>query len=52
MGKRKKVIEQAELGQCVHRRGVYGIAAEVPQEVGVLFQHHHFDACPREADSR
>ncbi len=48
MGESQKGIEQPELGQDIHRRGVNGIAAEVAQEIGMLLQHHHVDTGARE----
>ena len=38
-------FEQAELVEQAHGDRVHGVAAEVTQEVGVLLQHGHLDAC-------
>ncbi len=35
----EEVVEQAEFVHQFQRRGMDGVAAEVAQEVGVLFQH-------------
>lgn len=44
----KKPIEQPELIENLHRRGVDGVAAKIAQEIAVLFQHHGRHAGARE----
>ncbi len=48
----EEVIEDAELVHHLERRGMDGVAAEVAQEIGVLFQHHDIDAGAGEQKSR
>jgi hypothetical protein len=36
---RVELLEQAELVEQPQRRGMHGVAAEVSEEVRVLFQH-------------
>ena len=45
-------VEQPQLGQRVHGRGMDGVAAEVAQEIRVLLQHRHVDARPRQQIAR
>jgi len=45
---REQPVQRAELVDQLERRGVHGVAAEVAKEVGVLLEHHHVDARPRE----
>ena len=35
----EEFVEQAELVHHFERRGMHGVAAEIAQEIGVLFQH-------------
>ena len=44
-------LEQAKLVHDLQRRGMDGIAAEVAQEVRMLFEHGHLDARAREQKS-
>ena len=44
----QEFIEQAELVHQFERRGMDGVAAEIAQEVGVLFQHGDGDAGARQ----
>ena len=44
----EELVEQAELVHHLQRRGMHGVAAEIAQEVGVLFQHRHRDAGARQ----
>ena len=39
----EELVEQPELVHHLERRGVHGVAAEVAQEVAVLFEHRHVD---------
>ncbi len=39
----QKSIDQAEFVHHLQRRGMHGVAAKIPEEVGVLFQHHDVD---------
>ena len=41
-------LEHAELVEDLHGRGVDGVAAEIAEEVGVLFEHLHAAAGPGE----
>ena len=45
---REKRIEQTELMDHFQRRRMDGVAAKIPEEVAVLFQHDDVDAGPRE----
>ena len=47
MGEREEFIEQAELVHQLKGRRVYSIAAEIADEVSVLFQHCDINACTR-----
>ena len=40
----QKFVDQAEFMHHLQRRGMHGIAAKIPEEIGVLFQHHRLDA--------
>ncbi len=42
----EELVDQAELIHELERRGMDGVAAEVAEEVLVLFQHDHIDAGP------
>ena len=42
---------EAELVHDGERRGMHGVAAEVAQEVGVLFEHHHAPSLPCEEEA-
>ena len=44
----KEIIEKSQLVHDLHGRGVDGVAAEVTQEVGVLFEHDGLHARARE----
>ena len=44
----EKRIEQTELVDHFQRRRMDRVAAKIPEEVAVLFQHHDVDAGPRE----
>src|SRR5688572_2432763 len=44
-------LEQAKLVHDLQRRGMDGIAAEIAQEVRMLFEHGHLDAGAREQKS-
>lgn len=44
LGKRIETVEEPEVLQQAQRGGMDSIAAEIPQEVGVLLQHSHLDA--------
>ena len=47
----EEFVEQAEFVDQLERRGMDGVAAEVAQEVLVLFQHDHVDAGPRQQEA-
>ena len=47
----QKFIEQAELVHQFQRRGMNGVAAEIAQEVGVLFQHGDGDTGARQQEA-
>ena len=36
-------VDQAEFVHHLQRRGMHGVAAKIPEEVGVLLQHHDVD---------
>jgi hypothetical protein len=40
VGALKKLLQQAELVHDLQGGGVDGVTAEVPEEIGVFFQHH------------
>src|SRR5258708_6738035 len=40
----EKLVEQAQLVHHLQRGRMDGVAAEISQKVGVLFQHDHIDA--------
>ena len=42
--KLQEVIDQTEFIHHLQGRGMHGIAAEIPEEIGVLFQHKRLDA--------
>ena len=44
MRKFQKSVDQAEFVHHLQRRGMHGVAAKIPEEIGVLFQHHVIDA--------
>ena len=44
----EKPVEQTELAHHLEGRWMNGIAAEVPQEIGVLLEHHDVDAGARQ----
>ena len=44
----EKTTEQAQFVERGEGRGVHGVAAEVAQEIGVLFQYDDVNAGPRE----
>jgi hypothetical protein len=44
----EKVVEQAELVHQFQGRGMDGVAAEIAQEIGVLFQHRDAHAGARQ----
>ena len=48
----QKIIEDAELVHDFERRGVNRVAAEVAQEVGVLFEDQDVDAGPGQQKSK
>ena len=47
----KEAIEQPQLVENLHRRGVDGVAAEIAKEVGMLFEHPNGDAGARKEQS-
>ena len=51
MRKFQKPVDQAEFVHHLQRRGMHGVAAEIPEEIGVLLQHHDIDARRVPADS-
>ena len=40
----QEAVDQAEFIHHLQRRGMHGVAAKIPEEIGVLFQHHGVDA--------
>lgn len=48
MGQSEKSIEQAEFVENLKGGGVDGIAAEIAEEVFMLFKNGDLDACARE----
>ena len=40
----QKSVDQAEFIHHLQRRGMHGVAAEIAEEIGVLFQHDRFDS--------
>ena len=48
MWKCEELVQQSKLVHHFKSRGMDGIAAEITQEVRVLFQHKHVASCPRE----
>src|SRR5690349_18261506 len=47
VGTLEEAIEQPQLVEDLHRRGVDGVAAEIAEEVGMLFQNPDRDAGAR-----
>ena len=47
----EELVEQAELVHQFQRRGMDGVAAEIAQEIGVLFQHRDGDAGARQQEA-
>ena len=43
-GPLEEALEHPELVEDLHRRGVDRVAAEIAEEVGMLFEHLHRDA--------
>ena len=41
--KLQEPVDQAEFIHHLQRRGMHGVAAKIPEEVGVLLQHHDID---------
>ena len=48
----EQLVEPAELVEQLHRRGVDRVAAEIAEEVGVLFEHHHSCTGARQEHAR
>ena len=48
----EEIVEDAKLVHHLERRGMDGVAAEVAQEIGVLFQHDDIDAGAGEQEAR
>src|SRR5205814_5790347 len=46
----EEIVEQAEFFHHVERRGMDGVAAEIAQEVAVLFEHHDLHARTRQQE--
>ena len=46
--KHQELVEQPEFVHDLEGRGMDRVAAKIPQEVRVLFQHGHFHALPGE----
>ncbi len=46
----QELLEQAELGHQLERRGMNGVAAEIAQEIGVLPEHDDVDAGTRQEE--
>ncbi len=46
----EKALQQAQLVEDLHRRGVDGVAAEIAEEIGVLFEHGDGASRPREEE--
>ena len=44
MRKFQETIDQAEFIHHLQRRGMHGVAAEIPEEIGMFFQHQGLDA--------
>ena len=51
VGPSEERVQQAEFVHHLHGGGMHGVAAEIAQEVGVLFQHDHIDAGAREQEA-
>jgi hypothetical protein len=47
----EKVIEQAEFGHDVQRRGMNSVAAEIAEEIDVFFEHDDVDPGAGEQES-
>lgn len=52
MRAREEPLEHAQFMQEFHGRGVHSVAAEIAEEIGVLFQHQRLDACAGEQQPR
>ena len=50
--KLEKRLEQAELMHHLQGRGMDGVAAKIPQEIRMLFQHDDLDAGPRQQQAQ
>ena len=44
MRKFQEPVDQAEFVHHLQRRGMHGVAAEIPEEIGVFLQHQRIDA--------
>ena len=51
-GALEEALEHPELVEDLHRRGVDGVAAEIAEEVGMLFEHRHAAAGAGEQQAR
>ena len=40
----QELVDQAEFMHDLQRRRMHGVAAKIPKEIGMLFQHHGFDS--------
>jgi hypothetical protein len=47
----QELVEPTQLADDVERGRMHGVAAKVPQKVGVLFEHDHVDAGAGEQDA-
>ena len=47
----EEFVEQAQLIHQLKRRRMYGIAAKIAEEIGVLFQHDDLDPGPRQEET-
>src|SRR5262249_28148731 len=44
----EEFFEQTKLIHCFHRRGMAGVAAEIAEEISMLFEDERINACARE----
>src|SRR5579863_2086430 len=52
MGTSQELVQNAELVHKLERRGMDGVAAEITQEILVLFENCYFDSSPGEQETQ